>query len=81
MYFCFVFIQMVQPTVLKRRHSLKGKNLLLMIDSLKENKRGKLESLKEFVRVNKDTKTDKMSIDEIGKAVKDIMGELAGIVY
>ena len=76
---------MVQPTVLKRRHSLKGKNLLPMIKKIRG---GKPESLKEFARIDKDTKTEKMSIDEIAKAVKDITAEdlgelfeLAGIVF
>ena len=78
-------MQMVQPTALKRRHNLKGKNLLPMIKKIRG---GKPDSLKEFARIDKDTKTEKMSIDEIGKAVKDITAadlgelfELAGIVY
>lgn len=66
---------MVLPVVLKRRHSLKDVNLLPVIKRIRS---GKPESLKEFARINKDTRTENLSLAEIDNHVLSITGEQIG---
>jgi len=63
---------MVIPTVLKRRHSLKGVKLLTVVKRIKA---GQLESMKVYARIQKDVKTEALNIDEILKHVRDLTGE------
>lgn len=63
---------MVQPTVLRKRHSLKGMKLLPVI---KKVRGGKPEGLKEFARISKEKKTDVLVLDEIENLVNSLTGE------
>ena len=63
---------MVLPTILKRRHSLKGVKLL---QAIKKIKLGQPESLKEYARIQKDIKTE-----ELGVHVKELTGEFKSCV-
>ena len=76
---------MVQPTVLRKKHSLKGVKLLPV---LKKIRGGKPEGLKEFSRVSKDKKTENLEFEEIEILVNTLTGEnvvelleLAGLQY
>ena len=62
---------MVLPTVLKKRH-LKGEQLLPVIKMIRA---GQSEGLKEFGRLQKDTKTDELMMEDLGKyVIKNIAG-------
>lgn len=63
---------MVQPTILRKRHSLKGLNLLPVI---KKVRGGRPEGLKEFARMSKEKKTDVLELDEIENIVNSLTGE------
>ncbi|XP_052716245.1 uncharacterized protein LOC128188950 isoform X2 [Crassostrea angulata] len=63
---------MVQPTVLRKRHSLKGLKLLPVI---KKVKGGRPEGLKEFARMSKEKKTDVLELEEIENIVNSLTGE------
>ena len=63
---------MVLPTVLKKRHSLKGINLLPV---LKKIKTGKPESFKEYARMSKEVRTENMTMEEVTKMIKELTGE------
>ncbi|CAC5383510.1 unnamed protein product [Mytilus coruscus] len=52
-----LLILMVLPSVLKKRHSLKGTKL---IPAIKKIEKGQQEALKEFARMQKDLKTEEM---------------------
>lgn len=63
---------MVLPAVLKRRHSLKGVRLLSVIKKIRS---GQPSFLKDFARIQKDTRTDELSLEEIGQHIMTITGE------
>ena len=64
---------MVLPTVLRKRH-LKGEKLLPVIKKIRA---GLPEGLKEFGRLQKDTKTDELMMEDLGKyAIKNITGRV-----
>lgn len=64
--------KMVQPTVLRKRHSLKGLKLLPVI---KKVRGGRPEGLKEFARMSKEKKTDVLELEEIENIVNSLTGE------
>jgi hypothetical protein len=70
-------MQMVLPTILKRRHSLEGVKLL---QAIKKIKLGQPESLKEYARIQKDIKTDELTLEDIGVHVKELTCEFKSCV-
>ena len=70
-------MQMVLPTILKRRHSLKGVKLL---QAIKKTKLGQHESLKEHARIQKDIKTEELTLEDIWVHVKELTGEFKSCV-
>nr|XP_034315889.1 uncharacterized protein LOC117685572 [Crassostrea gigas]XP_034315890.1 uncharacterized protein LOC117685572 [Crassostrea gigas] len=63
---------MVQPVVLKKRHSLKGLTLLPVIRKVKD---GQLENVKELARISVGKRTEALQLRDIAKAVMEITGE------
>lgn len=63
---------MVQPVVLKKRHSLKGLTLLPVIRKVKD---GRLENVKELARISVGKRTEALQMRNIAKAVTEITGE------
>lgn len=63
---------MVLPTVLKKRHSLRGIKLFPVIKHIKQ---GQSEQLKEYARLHKDMKTRELELESIKKSVRDLTGE------
>ncbi|XP_071181349.1 uncharacterized protein [Mytilus edulis] len=63
--------QMVLPTCLKRRHSLKGVRL---VTAIKRIRGGQPQGLKEFARFQKDNKLDNLSMDDLRQQVLDLTG-------
>ncbi|XP_065932254.1 uncharacterized protein [Magallana gigas] len=63
---------MVQPVVLKKRHSLKGLNLLPVIRKVKD---GRLENVKELARLSVGKRTEALQLKDIAKAVMEMTGE------
>ena len=70
-------MQMVLPTILKRRHSLKGVKLL---QAIRKIKLGQPESLKEYARIQKDIKTEELTLEDIGVHAKELTGEFKSCV-
>ena len=66
---------MVLPAVLKRRHSLVDVNILPVIKRIRS---GKPEDLKEFARINKDTKTENLNMEQINDHVMTLTTEKVG---
>lgn len=66
---------MVLPAVLKRRHSLRDKNILPVIKRIRS---GQPSGLKELARVNKDKKTETFTLDVVNEHVLEITGEQVG---
>ena len=66
---------MVLPAILKKRHSLKDVNILPVVRRIRS---GKPESLKEFARVQKDIKTESLSMTDIDNHMRAITGESVG---
>ena len=64
---------MVLPTVLKRKHSLRGKQILPVVRKLKESQDA--QSIKQLARVSSARRTESMPFDDIMVAVKDLTGE------
>ncbi|CAG2201386.1 unnamed protein product [Mytilus edulis] len=62
---------MVLPTCLKRRHSLKGVRL---VAAIKRIRGGQPQGLKEFARFQKDNKLDNLSMDDLRQQVLDLTG-------
>lgn len=56
--------RMVLPTVLKRRHTLKGVKLMPV---LKKIRGGQPEALKDFARIGKDIRTDQLELPDIAR--------------
>ncbi|XP_052707246.1 uncharacterized protein LOC128182570 isoform X2 [Crassostrea angulata] len=63
---------MVQPVVLKKRHSLKGLTLLPVIRKVKD---GRLENVKELARISVGKRTEALQLKDIAKAVMEMTGE------
>ena len=59
-------------TVLKRKHSLKGKNIFPLLKRLRDNK-GDVPS--SFARLAQQQRTEEMSKEECMKSFKEITGE------
>lgn len=64
---------MVLPTVLKRKHSLKGKQLLLVIRKLRDIQDA--HGIKQLARTSSARRTENMSNEDVLKAVEDLTGE------
>lgn len=64
---------MVLPTVLRKRHSLKG---IKLIPAIKKIRAGQPESLKEFARISKELRTEEMTLEDVGVHVKNLTGRL-----
>uniref|UniRef100_A0A8W8IQ73 Reverse transcriptase domain-containing protein n=1 Tax=Magallana gigas TaxID=29159 RepID=A0A8W8IQ73_MAGGI len=63
---------MVQPVVLKKRHSLKGLTLLPVIRKVKD---GQLENVKELARMSVGKRTEALQLRDIANAVMETTGE------
>lgn len=63
---------MVQPVVLKKRHSPKGLTVLPVIRKVKD---GRLENVKELARISVGKRTEALQMRNIAKAVTEITGE------
>lgn len=63
---------MVQPTILRKRHSSKGLKFLPVIKKVRGERP---EGLKEFARISKEKKTDVLKLDEIENRVNSLTGE------
>eukprot|EP00105_Crassostrea_gigas_P037162 XP_019921310.1 PREDICTED: uncharacterized protein LOC105324906 isoform X1 [Crassostrea gigas] len=63
---------MVQPVVLKKRHSLKGLTLLPVIRKVKD---GRLENVKELARISVGKRTEALQLKDIAKAVMEMTGK------
>nr|XP_034312025.1 uncharacterized protein LOC117684362 isoform X3 [Crassostrea gigas] len=64
---------MVLPTVLKRKHSLKGKQLLPVIRKLRDIQDA--HGIKQLARTSSARRTENMSNEDVLKAVEDLTGE------
>ncbi|XP_065938380.1 integrin beta-like protein A [Magallana gigas] len=65
-------LEMFQPVVLKKRHSLKWLTLLPVIRKVKD---GRLENVKELARISVGKRTEALQLRDIAKAVMEITGE------
>lgn len=61
------------PTVLKRKHSLKGKQLLPVIRKLRDIQDA--HGIKQLARTSSARRTENMSNEDVLKAVEDLTGE------
>ena len=71
-YFC---LQMVLPTVLKRKHNLKGRPLLPVIRRLRAVEDS--TSIKSLARLTSTRRTEAMGLEEVFTSIKDLTGEKA----
>lgn len=66
-------LQMVLPTVFKRKHSLKGKQLLPVIRKLRDIQDA--HGIKQLARTSSARRTENMSNEDVLKAGEDLTGE------
>ena len=66
-----LFYQMVLPTTLKRRHSLKGGNILPIIKKLRQGD----GNPKEYARVTAGRRTEDMALEDLKVHFENITGE------
>ena len=76
-WFYLLSFQMVLPTVLKKKHTLRDINMLPVVKRIRS---GKPDSLKEFARVSKDIRTESLDYEEIDGHVSSLTGESVGEV-
>lgn len=66
---------MVLPTVLKKKHSLRDKNLLPLVKKLRS---GKPDSPSQLARMTKDSITENLDFEEVNNHVESLTGESVG---
>jgi hypothetical protein len=65
---------------LEKASLLKGSEVKLL-QAIKKIRLGQPESLKEYARIQKDIKTEELTLEDIGVHVKELTGEFKSMCY